>query len=375
MDTKSKILFSVFVLAGILSATVLYVSVTPALATRCVREEISHYGELYNMSRVKGFGEWLADPPVPLSELPPKHEINDADVLVLGSSYMLDIYYGWSVGTIIEHESGLKTLSHHSYVAGRHIPLTEAIGSLGLKTGSPLKYVVFVDTERFTVGNVVHVTMLDELRKHGLRPNNPAGNNERGGGLNLIGDGLLDAFKDYLIDKDKLEYLVTENPYIHKALVLRNTFRFRVFAEMDKKVPVYSTDPPTLHYFMDVLANRMTLPESYYDDVADYLKLQSDLIEARFGAKLVVMVAPSKYTLCGYDYDRYNYNVSGESYDGFLPKLQNKLDERGVLYVDLYGMLTGRGEEIYEPHHSHWNYQGMEIAAKGFIKLIEDKKL
>lgn len=98
-------------------------------------------------------------------------------------------------------------------------------------------------------------------------------------------------------------------------------------------------------------------------NIAHSLAMMQEYVESQ-GSKFLFTVAPNKNTLYGAHMPYYNSMKVQEN--GNLSRLPAFLEEEGVSYADLYGLLSAKEEVLYHKRDSHWNNKGAALAS-GFI--------
>ncbi len=56
------------------------------------------------------------------------------------------------------------------------------------------------------------------------------------------------------------------------------------------------------------------------------------------------------------------------AYDGFLPRLCDAVEKRGVKVIRLWEPFKSAAEPVYYPADTHWNAAGVEIALRGALR-------
>lgn len=364
MDRKTKILYRVYLAAGLFCLLVLLASSYPNIAGLKLRPDARLYGELYDMCKIDRFRIHRTTDGMPPDPKPHEHAIGEARVMFIGDSFM-EKDFGWDIGTMFEKKTGTP-VSAKAFRGGTADTPMDVLDKLGYTTGGGIRYLVLVYVER--------VLILTPSIGGGDKAWSGPGATGGGGSYETIeflkqASVKLESLKRSMIKPMPLEYIVTENPAGHKLLSFRNTLRFDVFGDMSWKIPVYSIDPPMLHYYLEVASNRAPKDRRFVMNIADYVKVISDELDHKYGIKLIFMPVPNKYTLYGYEYDRYNYNTSGGKYDQFMRRLYDKLDRRGVTYINLLDDFKANRELVFDPSHEHWNFRGKDIAVS---KLVEE---
>jgi len=356
MTSKSRIFIGIYIAVGLICLIVLLASSYPDIAGLKLRPDARLYGELYDMCMVDRFRISRTTDGMPPDPKPPEHHISDAKVLFIGDSFA-EKDFGWDFGMVFEKKTGVPSFSK-AFRGGPIDTPMNVLDGLGYTKGGGVKYLVLVYVERVliltpSISAGVHAQTGAPATKH----------------MFTRAAMRIDSLKKYMIQTMPIEYLVTENPVGYRLMRLRNTFRSDVFGDMSWKIPVYSVDPPMLHYYMEVASNRAPKDRRFVMNIAEYVKGISDELDQRYGIKLIFMPVPNKYTLYGYEYDRYDYNTSGEEYDQFMRRLYDKLDRRGVTYINLLDGFDANRELVFDPSHEHWNFRGKNIAAS---KLVDE---
>jgi len=84
---------------------------------------------------------------------------------------------------------------------------------------------------------------------------------------------------------------------------------------------------------------------------------------------LIYVVIPNKYSIYG------DYADKGYRYDGFIPRLTERLAARGVKSVDLYSLYLGRKKAgsppLYYSSDTHYTALGKALAVDACIEVIK----
>ncbi len=172
-----------------------------------------------------------------------------------------------------------------------------------------------------------------------------------------------DAEKNY-------DVFLTSSDLTAPLVELWSTFRFIFLKKISDETPIYSLDPPFLFDKEEVSSNMPTSfyyhhPDSLVGSIADNIAATSRVLQARYNAELVFMPIPNAYTL-------YHSFVNNDPYDGFLPRLCARLEQKGVRTIQLYEKFRESKEILYFPTDTHWNATGAKIAVdEAHRRLIE----
>jgi hypothetical protein len=150
------------------------------------------------------------------------------------------------------------------------------------------------------------------------------------------------------------------------------TLKFDLFGYVSSFTPKYTLmeNRPWL-FLIDQLNDQ---PTSFYykhseeemNNIADNIKLFSDNLWEHYRIKLLFMPVPAKYTL-------YHNLVEPDAvYNNFLPNLYEKLDERGVSYINLYEPFKESDQYVFFGTDEHWTEAGVTIATQHALDHINE---
>ena len=176
-----------------------------------------------------------------------------------------------------------------------------------------------------------------------------------------VGSGLAAFERRWFTDAEKnYEILLTSSSVTAPIIEVWNTMCFSVLGRISEKVPVYSLSPPFLFYDEEVVQGKTTSfyyphTDSLIAQIADNVAAISSALKEQYNTDLLFMPIPNAYTL-------YHTFINNDQYDGFVPRLESALEERGVKVVKLYQKYVDTKDILYFPTDSHWNAQGVAIA-------------
>ena len=134
-----------------------------------------------------------------------------------------------------------------------------------------------------------------------------------------------------------------------------------------KKGWLFYTDSLADYQGRDLLTDRQIF------DCAWSLRLLQDYLEEQ-GSCFELAVAPNKASLYG-DYMPDRLGEGADAGEGNMLRLQNMLDETGVCYADLYGLLSGQNEILYRRRDSHWDERGAMLASDVILNEVGQSHL
>ena len=63
--------------------------------------------------------------------------------------------------------------------------------------------------------------------------------------------------------------------------------------------------------------------------------------------------------------------VNNDSYNDFIPKLQDELRKHNIQFIDLYNEFVSSKVILYYGTDTHWNRKGVDLALKLTLDKIE----
>lgn len=102
--------------------------------------------------------------------------------------------------------------------------------------------------------------------------------------------------------------------------------------------------------------------------LAENFSVVRDWLEAR-GTAFILTVPPNKNTLYGDHMPYYDSVIVSDDHTAVL--LGPLLTERGISYVDLFGLLSSDGRTLYLRRDSHWNNDGACLAYNAVMDALE----
>ena len=164
------------------------------------------------------------------------------------------------------------------------------------------------------------------------------------------------------------EVFLTGSPVTGPLVELWNTACFSVFGRISEMTPVYSLHPPFLFYEEEVSRVKLNSfyaphPDSSVEEIADYIAAARMTMKKRYNTELIFMAIPNSYTI-------YHKFINNDVYDGYLPRLEAQLKQRGVKTIDLYEKFMDSKEIVYFATDSHWNALGASIARELILKEL-----
>lgn len=350
-DKNRRLLFALRAL-GVLSAGFLFIAKVPyarVMNALCVNDVV--YGDTYRDVKLRPFRVRLPESvgaPLPLSA---PGTTGDYRLIVIGDSYLPENRGHEPFVRLLS--SALGEPAFFSSVAASGPDCLFRREAPGVRAGRG-RVVVLERAERY----------LPEFAKPA--PCAPIAEPPRGARL-LAQKAFRQIFEQDT--EERLRYFLLNSVLTAPLLEAWNTELYARFGVLPALSPAVSTDPP---YLFSRIETDPALPTSFYaqhDDeliaaIADGLQRAANKLRADYGAELLFVPVPNKYTL----YHRY---VRPEDrYDDFLPRLYSELSRRGVRYVDLYTPFMASPDSVYWPADTHWNGRGVEIALKEVTRAV-----
>ncbi|MBM4372251.1 MAG: hypothetical protein FJ098_11390 [Deltaproteobacteria bacterium] len=334
--------------AGLCCGALWFAAKVPALG-RLLVVTPPFRGDLYENCPVADFGE---DPPLPVEEpaLPPPGP--DMEVFWLGDSFS---YVGYGHPSLLAH-------------AAEVLPPAVGFGRLG--DPSPLRWLDALDEPPPRLRLVV-IASAERALSQRWRPAHVLGP-ARGG--NAAFDAMRRLRTHLFLDNDRqVRYLLSRLPGAWSWTGLLATAQYRLLGEVCGSTTSFSDDPPML-FLPETLAPNT--PESFFRehgdqeiaDIADHLAALREALRTRFGAELVVAIAPNKESL-------YHNLFTEVPYDHFVPRVNEALRARGIPVADLFQALAaaaGRGALVYRGGDTHWNEEGALLAAGALLPVLRE---
>jgi len=309
--------------------------------------EFTRYGELYYQNHVKHFREELPEP-VGKYRLSEKHpEPAEADVLMFGDSF-LDISRQVTLPERLADSLGLKVFFHRFLDPNYSDPFC-VLDAYDIKPGEP-KVLVYQCVER-------NIPMKFDAPFTGLE----------------CGHGYFSERKVHLMreifppnEEEMYSQLLKRSILTADLFSVFATLKYDLFGYMSGNTPVYKEGEQPWLFLSKQLDNE---PGSFYyqhshEQIERYCDniafLQRELLD-KLNMQLIFVPVPNKYTL-------YHTVVNDDRYNDFLPQLSRGLQERGVVFTDLYREFSGTDEILYYGTDTHWNKKGVDRA---LVKLVE----
>jgi hypothetical protein len=354
LTDKNRLLLSLIRGLGVVAAGALLVAKIPY--TRVMEALCAHdivYGDNYRDVKLKPFQIRLPDAVgEPLRQSPPGATAGD-DLFVTGDSYLPE------------------NRGHEPFVRQLSQKLGEPAYFASLPPGGPVclfqketpgaqarrkRIVVLERAERF----------LPEL----ARPAACVPIVEPPAGARLLVRKLFNQV--FMDSEERLRYLLLNSLLTAPLVETWNTQLYLRLGMLPELTPAVSLDPPYLFSRVEVDPELSTSFYYPHDDalisaIADNLERAAAKLRSDYGAELVFMPVPNKYTL-------YHRFARPDPYDDFLPRLYKELARRNVRYVDLYSPFMASPESVYLPTDSHWNGRGVSLALDAALPVIRGSR-
>jgi hypothetical protein len=176
------------------------------------------------------------------------------------------------------------------------------------------------------------------------------------------------AFK--LFKNNDVEYFFKNNLVTHPALTWVKNLRFDWFGSIDKAIGAYSLNPDMLFYQRDLDFASLAKPDPVLIRTADRVADLAQILRRKYNLELLFVVVPDKYSVYR------DYLDQERPYDRYIPRLVERLRDRGVPAVDLYSAyLRFRRNDprpLYFAGDSHYTASGKMVLVDECIREIAD---
>jgi hypothetical protein len=176
------------------------------------------------------------------------------------------------------------------------------------------------------------------------------------------------AFK--LFKNNDVEYFFKNNLVTHPVLKWVKNLRFDWFGSIDKAIGAYSLNPDMLFYQRDLDFAALAKPAPVLDRAADRIADLARTLRRKYNLELLFVVVPDKYSLYR------DYLDQEKPYDRYIPRLVERLRDRGVPAVDLYSAyLRFRRNDtrpLYFAGDSHYTATGKIVLVDECIRELAE---
>jgi hypothetical protein len=313
-----------------------------------MEEKIGIYGDLYYLCRVDIFKTKL-DSFVKENKINYNNtNIEDAETLIFGDSFFDDRRGIQNIPELLS-----DSLNRKIFYRNEAFPLS--IISKKYNSNKKEKILIYEATER-RVSN-------DFNKQHTYSANNYQ---------NVA--NVLKFIEPYDIE-NKYQFLLSRSVISSRLYSNLTNLKFSLFGLISDLTPVYLETQPWLFYFQEVNGKNTSF---YYqhtqleiDNIANNIQSLSLNLKEKNNIDFIFVMIPNKYTL-------YHNILNNDTYNNFIPRLQNELKKRTVSYIDIYELFKKSKEILYYPTDTHFNKKGKVLvfyALKKRLLEIENNKL
>jgi len=298
---------------------------------------------LYRMSELERFRE-----EIPVRPPAPEGDPQQADVLTLGDSFFNSTLESPLFAQALAGRTGLKVcnLQSTSFFEPQSYPLSflESIHYRGDK-----KRVLILESVELSV----------------------PGRGETYNGSFSASGNKLDALAFRVLKNSDVEYFFKNNVVVHPLLKRLKNVRFESFGVVDKSIGAYSRQPGMLFYGRDLDFAAQKRTDAMLDATADKIAELSKTLRERYHLELIYLVIPNKYSVY-HDLVRDGYR-----YDQYIPRLCEKLTQRGVRNVDAYSLYRGSVKPgsplLYYMSDTHYTPLGKMLLVDACARMLGAK--
>lgn len=330
----SIMLFAVFIVVG---------GKFPDFGRTFIAREPDGYvvGDQYRMCDLDRFREEI--PSLKPSAATP---LEQADILTLGDSFFNSTLASDLFANELARKAGLRVHNLHTseFFEPQSYPLSY-LENIGYQTGKS------------------RIMLLESVEREVL---------ERGDGYNKAGlssSNELDAFAFKVLKNSDLEYFFKHNVIVRPLGKRLKNFRFQYLSIVDKSIGAYSLNPDMLFYQRDLEFARLKKSEAMLDSTADSIARLSETLRQRYNIDLIYLAIPNKYSVY------HGLAVAESRYDGFLPRLSEKLTRRGVKNLDIYTLYSRYNKAgmplLYFSSDTHYTAYGKSVLVDACADLIK----
>lgn len=308
------------------------------------------YGELYYFSMIKHFREEGLPPAQPKFEYSDKQaSLKDCEILVFGDSF-----FEFSRHTQFPEKLANDFHKRVHYV-NSDFPL-QYLAENGYRDTVP-KLVIFERVERFIPQAFEKEHLLPSVQEQV--------NSDSFKFLPYIKEKIFYSFSDELYDAMVKRSYPTTAIYSFLA-----TLKFDLYGNISGLTPAYLNDDPNswLFYYDQVNDNKSSFyyhhTEEQMDSICTNMADLSQKLHDVYHMQTLFLPLPGKYTI-------YHNLINNDSYNQFLPRLYEGLEQKGAKFIDVYQDFMESDTLLYYRTDSHWNQRGIDIAYRKTVDYIE----
>ncbi len=340
MGVVSKTIYGV-ILAG--AVAVVIGGKFPAVGKHFVATDPAgqHVGDLYRLCEVDRFKETIRS-----VAPPPTAPLAQAEILTLGDSFFNSSLESDLFANELARKGGfaVHNLASADFFEPYSYPLAY-LKSIGYRP----------DRRRILVLESVERSSLERAGSSYLGAAGASANR-----VNAL------AFR--VLKNNDVEYFFKNNMVTHPAIKWLKNVRFDCFGVIDRAIGAYTVHPDMLFYQRDMEFADMPKPDAVLDAAAGRVAQLAEILRREYDLDLLYVVIPDKYSVYR------DYLPYAGRYDGYVPRLVERLRSRGVHAVDLYAAYEERrrsgSEPLYFVTDSHYTAAGKAVAVDACLREI-----
>jgi hypothetical protein len=180
---------------------------------------------------------------------------------------------------------------------------------------------------------------------------------------------IVNMIKDIFFYTD-VNYFFRNNYLTKETINFASDFSFNNFRQINNNIGAYSLNPDFLFYNEDTDFRKIIKTEDDINETANKVDILRQKLN-EYNIKLIYVIIPDKYSV-------YNEFVKGNHEpDNYLISLSQKLNAKGINYIDLYSLYRQYknipAEYLYYKSDTHFNEKGREILIDECLKRITGK--
>lgn len=173
---------------------------------------------------------------------------------------------------------------------------------------------------------------------------------------------------------DDLDHFTRNNTITFPLLELPANIKFLLFKEFNYNIAKYSLNPKMLFYRTYVRFIESEKEETVINDAVLFLEKEADILKEMYNTELILIIIPHKYSIY------YNLIDDDFKYDDYITNFQNKLQEKGIKYINIYSKYkeyreTDDSKLLYFMSDTHYTPFGKQIVLDETVKYLSENNL
>ncbi len=180
--------------------------------------------------------------------------------------------------------------------------------------------------------------------------------------------------KNLMFGDKKMKYLFTNNIFLFHINNFVKQLRFTLLKEPISSIGKYSIEQKMLFHNDGTEFYEENKNKKVINKAVDFISQLKANLKEKYNIEMVFMIIPDKFTIYK------DFVEDSAEYDEFIPKFQNKLDEAGIMYIDIFSKYVEYRREddselLYYRSDTHFTPLGKQIVVDETVKFILENKL